>query len=110
MSPAEMEQTGRDAQRHSPAMPQLEHGHASIRSFRHVPVEVTVEVGRGTLKIRDLVSLRYHSIFELDRNAGSKLDVYVNGVFIAKGEPVVVNDQVGIKIDEILESENQNNF
>ena len=76
-----------------------------LRPFRGIPLSVTVELGRSKLKLRDLLTLQYHSVFPLDQSAGSRLNVYVNGVLLGKGEPVVAEDQIGIRIDEILDSQ-----
>jgi flagellar motor switch protein FliN/FliY len=76
-----------------------------LKPYRKVPINVSVELGKGKLRLRDLLELRYHSVFALDENAGSKLTVYVNGIPVGKGEPVILDDQVGIKIDEILDSQ-----
>ena len=64
-------------------------------------MELSIELGRGKLKLRDLLKLEYHSVFALDTNAGGKLNLYINGILLAKGEPVVVDNQMGIRIDEI---------
>ena len=77
----------------------------ALKPFRRVPVDLSIELGKGKLKIRDLLGLRYHSTFELDKNAGGHLNLYVNGVLLGKGEPVVLEDRVGIKVDEIAETE-----
>ena len=77
----------------------------ALKPFRLVPVDLSIELGRGKLKIRDLLGLRYHSTVELDRNAGGHLNLYINGVLFGKGDPVVLEDRVGIKIDEITETE-----
>jgi len=76
-----------------------------LKPYREIPINVSIELGKGKLRLRDLLELRYHSVFALDENAGSKLTVYVNGIPIGKGEPVILDDQVGIKIDEILDSQ-----
>jgi len=76
-----------------------------LRPFRSIPMQVTIELGRGKLTLRDLLGLQFHSVFTLDRHAGEQMDVYVNGVLLGKAEPVVVDDRVGIKIDEILDTE-----
>jgi flagellar motor switch protein FliN/FliY len=75
-----------------------------LKPFRTVPLTVSVELGRGKLKLRDLLDLKYHSVFALDQNAGAKLNIYANGIPLAKGEPVITDNQVGIKIDEVLDS------
>jgi flagellar motor switch protein FliN/FliY len=69
-----------------------------------VEMEVTVELGRTRLTVRDLLSLRAGSVIELDRAAGSPADVLVNGRLIARGEVVVIEENFGIRITEILAS------
>ena len=76
-----------------------------LKPFGTIPVELSVELGRGKLKLRDLLGLQYHSVFVLDQLAGSRLNAFINGVPLAKAEPVVVENRVGIKIDEILETD-----
>jgi flagellar motor switch protein FliN/FliY len=76
-----------------------------LKPFRTIPMEVAVELGRGKLKLRDLLGLKYHSVFPLKEMAGSRLSVYVNGVLLGKAEPVVLEDRIGIKIDEIADIE-----
>ena len=76
-----------------------------LRPFRKIPMSLQVELGRGVLSLRDLLGLRYHSVFVLDQIAGAKLNVYLNGVPLGKGEPVVLDDHMGIKLDEILDSQ-----
>ena len=78
----------------------------ALKPFREVPMELSIELGRGRMKLKDLLKLRYHSIFELDKPAGSKLTVLVNGVPLGTGEPMVVENRMGIRIDEISEPEN----
>jgi flagellar motor switch protein FliN len=67
-----------------------------------VEMEVTVELGRTRMTVRDLLSLRPGSVIELDRVAGSPADVLVNGRLIARGEVVVVDENFGIRISEIV--------
>lgn len=76
-----------------------------LKHFRSIPLELSVELGRGTLTLRDLLRLQYHSVFTLDQQAGSPLNVLINGVPLATAEPVVVENRVGIKIDEIFEAD-----
>lgn len=67
-----------------------------------VEMEVTVELGRARLTVRELLSLRTGSVIELDRAAGSPADVLVNGRLIARGEVVVIDENFGIRITEIV--------
>jgi len=70
-----------------------------------IPVQLTVELGRTKLAIRNLVQLAQGSIVELDRLAGEPLDVLVNGCLIAQGEVVVVNDKFGIRLTDVIAPE-----
>ncbi|HHC08795.1 MAG TPA: flagellar motor switch protein FliN [Actinobacteria bacterium] len=65
-------------------------------------MEVTVELGRAELRVRELLSLVEGSIVELDRPADSEVAVYVNGTLVARGEVVVVDDELGVRITEVV--------
>lgn len=67
-----------------------------------IPLKVTVELGRTSVLIKDLLMLGQGSILELDKSAGEALDIFVNGKLIAKGEVVVVNEKFGIRITDII--------
>lgn len=67
-----------------------------------VMVNVSLEVGRCRISVRDLLALRQGSILELDRLAGDPLDVLVNGVRVARGEVVVINEKFGIRLIEVV--------
>jgi flagellar motor switch protein FliN len=67
-----------------------------------VPVTLSMEVGRTRIAIRNLLQLNQGSVVELDRAAGEPLDVYVNGTLIAHGEVVVVNEQFGIRLTDVI--------
>ncbi|HEU5474225.1 MAG TPA: flagellar motor switch protein FliN [Actinophytocola sp.] len=69
-----------------------------------VDMEITVELGRTSMTVRDLLSLSNGSVLELDRTAGSPADVLVNRRLIARGEVVVIDEYFGIRITEILAS------
>ena len=68
-------------------------------------VELTVEVGRTEITIRDLLRLNEGSVVELDRLAGDPLDILVNNTKIAKGEVVMVGDRFGSRFGEIGDPE-----
>lgn len=68
-----------------------------------VPMDVTVELGRAVLQVRQLLGLREGSIVELDRDAGAAVDVLVNGTLIARGDVVVIDDDLGVRITEIVQ-------
>ena len=67
-----------------------------------VPVQVTVQLGRARMQIRNLLGLAYGSVVELDALAGDPLDVMVNGCLVAQGEVVIVNDRYGIRLTDII--------
>jgi flagellar motor switch protein FliN/FliY len=71
-----------------------------------VEMDVIAELGRQQMKVRDLVSLRIGSVIELDRTAGSPVDVMVNGSLLAHGEVVVIDDEFGIRVSEIVTGDN----
>jgi flagellar motor switch protein FliN/FliY len=66
-----------------------------------VPLQVTVELGRTRMRIREVLDLAPGSIIELDRIAGEPVDVLVNGKQIARGEVVVINEEFGVRITEV---------
>ncbi|NWG31735.1 MAG: flagellar motor switch protein FliN [Rhodocyclaceae bacterium] len=67
-----------------------------------IPVNLTVELGRAKISIRNLLQLAHGSVVELDGLAGEPMDVLVNGTLIAQGEVVVVNDKFGIRLTDII--------
>src|SRR5487761_723429 len=68
-----------------------------------IPVRMSVEVGRADISLRHLVQLGHGSLVELDRPATAPLDIRVNGVLIARGEVVVVNDEkMGIRVTDVV--------
>lgn len=74
----------------------------SMRSLHDVPMTLTVEVGRTSLPVRQVLELVPGSVLELDRAAGSPADLLVNGRLIARGEVVVIDEEFGVRITEIL--------
>ncbi|MFP4251534.1 MAG: flagellar motor switch protein FliN [Guyparkeria sp.] len=67
-----------------------------------VPVNISMEIGRTAINIRNLLQLNQGSIVELDRLAGEPLDVLVNGTLIARGEVVVINEKFGIRLTDVI--------
>jgi flagellar motor switch protein FliN/FliY len=67
-----------------------------------IPVQLSVELGRTKLAIKNLLQLAQGSVVELDGMAGEPMDVLVNGCLIAQGEVVVVNDKFGIRLTDIV--------
>ena len=67
-----------------------------------VPVQLTAELGRTRITIKNLLQLSQGSVVELDGLAGQPMDVFINGYLIAQGEVVVVNDKFGIRLTDII--------
>jgi flagellar motor switch protein FliN/FliY len=67
-----------------------------------VPLQISVEVGRSKILLRDLLKMGEGYVIELDKLAGEPLDLYVNSRLIARGEAVMVGDKFGIKLTEVV--------
>lgn len=77
----------------------------NLRVLENIEVQMTVEVGRTEITIRDLLRLSEGSVVELDRLAGDPLDILINGTMIAKGEIVMVGERFGVRFGEIVDLE-----
>lgn len=75
---------------------------ASLRLLFDIPLEISVELGRVKMVVRDVLELGAGSIVEIDKAAGEPVDVLVNGRPVARGEVVVIEDNFGVRITEIL--------
>jgi flagellar motor switch protein FliN/FliY len=67
-----------------------------------VPLQVSVEVGRSRILLRDLLKMGEGYVIELDKFSGEPLDLYVNSRLIARGEPVMIGDKLGIKLTDVV--------
>jgi flagellar motor switch protein FliN/FliY len=76
-----------------------------LRRLGEVPLEMSVEIGRTQMTVGETLDLRAGSIVTLDRLAGEPVDLLVNGTPIARGEVVVVDEQFGLRVTEILEGD-----
>ena len=74
----------------------------NINLIMDVPLEVTVELGRTTKSIKEILEFAPGTIIELDKIAGEPIDVLVNGNYVAKGEVVVIEESFGIRVTEII--------
>lgn len=83
---------------------QSSHEMSNISLLLDVPLQFTVELGRTQRTIKDVLELGPGAIIELDKMAGEAVDIYVNGKSIAKGEVVVIDENYGVRITEILSS------
>lgn len=77
-------------------------GHNDLDMILDIPVQLTVELGRTKMPIKNLLQLAQGSVVELSGLAGEPLDVLINGFLIAQGEVVVVNDKLGIRLTDII--------
>ena len=74
----------------------------NMDSLLDIPVEISVEIGRTKMAIGELLSLSKGSIIELNKIAGETVDIYVNEKLLGKGDIVVVNERLGVRITEIV--------
>ena len=77
---------------------------SSINSdvLNNIAITISVEVGRTSLKIKDLMRLTQGSVVELDRLAGEPLDLLVNNTLVAQGEVVLVNERYGVRLTQVI--------
>ena len=73
-----------------------------INMILDIPVQLTVELGRTRIPIKNILQLAQGSVVELEAMAGEPMDVLVNGYLIAQGEVVVVNDKFGIRLTDVV--------
>ncbi|MBI4659585.1 MAG: flagellar motor switch protein FliN [Verrucomicrobia bacterium] len=74
----------------------------SLEFLLDVPIKLTVELGSCQISMRDLLQLNVGSVVQLDKSANASVDLYVNQKLVARGEVVVVEENFGIKITEIM--------
>jgi flagellar motor switch protein FliN/FliY len=74
----------------------------NMDSLLDIPVEISVEIGRTKMAIGELLSLSKGSIIELNKIAGESVEIYVNERLLGKGDIVVVNERLGVRITEIV--------
>jgi flagellar motor switch protein FliN/FliY len=79
------------------------HNRSDLRRLSEVPMELSVEIGRTHMTVGETLGLRPGSIVTLERLAGEPVDLLVNGTPLARGEVVVVDEQFGLRVTEILD-------
>jgi flagellar motor switch protein FliN len=83
-------------------------GLSSAMALLHgVEMEVTVELARTTMSVKDLLALAPGRVVEMDRPASALVDVLVNGTLVARGEVVVLDDEFGVRVTEIVNRDSQ---
>jgi flagellar motor switch protein FliN len=75
---------------------------SDLRRLSAVPVDLSVEMGRTRMTVGETLELRQGSIITLNRMAGEPVDLLVNGTAIARGEVVVIDEQFGLRVTEVL--------
>jgi flagellar motor switch protein FliN/FliY len=75
---------------------------ADLRRLAAVPVDLSVEIGRARMSVGETLELREGSVVTLDRMAGEPVDLLVNGTPIARGEVVVIDEQFGLRLTQVL--------
>jgi len=79
-------------------------GGRPIELLYNVEMAVTVELGRTKMLMKDLLALKPGRVIELDRSARSPVDILVNSTLLARGEVVVVDEELGVRVTEIVGS------
>lgn len=77
-------------------------GKKNLEFILDIPLQLTVELGRTKLLVKDVLQLNQGSVVELTKLAGEPLDVFVNSKLVARGEAVVVNEKFGIRLVDIV--------
>lgn len=80
---------------------------ADLSRLNDIPMELSVEIGRTHMTVGETLDLRVGSVVTLERLAGESADLLVNGTAIARGEVIVVDEQYGLRISEILDSQQE---
>jgi flagellar motor switch protein FliN/FliY len=88
--------------RHMPAAGSGKEAKRGLEFLYDVPLQISVEVGRSRIRLRDLLSMGEGYVIELDKLAGEPLDLYVNSKLIARGEAVMVGDKFGIRLTDVI--------
>src|SRR4030088_1560261 len=78
------------------------HSAGDLRRLSAVPVDLSVEMGRTRMTVGETLELRQGSIITLNRMAGEPVDLLINGTAIARGEVVVIDEQFGLRVTEVL--------
>lgn len=92
---------GKMSEGETPELSREEHQH-NLEMIYDIPITVTAEIGSSVVTIKDLLNFSPGSVIELDRQAGESIDLLVNGVLIGKGDVVIVNENFGVRITEIV--------
>jgi flagellar motor switch protein FliN/FliY len=86
------------------ALPGAVQAFNDLRRLSAVPVDLSVEIGRTRMTVGETLELREGSVVTLDRMAGEPVDLLVNGTPIARGEVVVIDEQFGLRVTDVLDA------
>jgi flagellar motor switch protein FliN/FliY len=84
-----------------------EEEHRNLKMILDIPLKVTVELGRTKLIVSELLNLGQGSVIELNKLAGEPMEVFVNDKLIARGEAVVVNEKFGVRLVDIISTQDR---
>lgn len=102
LNPEETAELLKENTQQAPGRNGQEHYARDLEFLFDVPLQVSVEVGRARILLKDLLQMGEGYVVELDKLAGEPLDLYVNSRLIARGEAVKVGDKFGIKLTEVV--------
>ena len=77
-------------------------GNRDLDFVLDIPLEISVELGRTSLLVNDLLQLGQGSVVELTKLAGEPMEIFVNGRLFARGEAVVVNEKLGVRLTDVI--------
>ena len=88
-----------------PEVGDLPRGAKDLEAVYDIPVQVSAVLGKSTMQVSQLLKLGRGAVVELDRKVGEAIDIYVNNRLVARGEVVVVEDQLGVTMTEIIKTD-----
>jgi flagellar motor switch protein FliN/FliY len=80
----------------------VEQERKNLEFILDIPLQVTVELGRTKLLVKDILQLNQGAVVELTKLAGEPLDIFVNSKLVARGEAVVINEKFGVRLVDIV--------
>ncbi len=91
-------------------IPETSSRSADLNMLHNVKMLLTVELGRTDISIRDILQLGEGSIIQLNKLAGEPVDIFINGKSVAKGEVVVIDENFGVRVTEIISPDDRLNL
>lgn len=97
------EEVAADDSADSPGSRTLSMTLTELDNFLDIPMTISVELGRATQSVRDVLALRVGSVIELKKLVGEPMEILINGLLTARGEVVVVNERFGIRVTDVID-------